>query len=503
MMFEFFRASAAYLVRRYKAQAGLSPKQSALGVLMHYLFRGRARGLRLLPKGKFFSANRSLGIAFSFQNSSTNEASVKGDAKKAQSPIIQKEIKELAKLDPTVLSIGQTSFEKAPIYFSSDVWGNSGFFAEECENLLRSNFDSVVLVPHFVIGGADKYSAALVSALTKLDNRVLVISTLPESFIPTNLNGTVLEGYREATLRTWASINSSTDLRQDFLARFLHALGPKQIFVINSELALDMLVRFGLALSNRSRIYTYFFSMDTEAFVAQYGVRYARILPPQVEFASDNPVTILKLRTFDATNRNLHCLPAAVEIPSAEMFAEMLKTRRERAKTKKLVWISRVEKFKGTEILSNLADQLNDYEFHIFGPLQTESIRQLRLRKRNIVYHGERHISKIDFDIYDYFIFTSLFEGNPNVVLEAACRAIPIISTDVGSLSTQFDSDQINFVPLSSDPKTVATSFRSAILKLESSDSQKIEVALFSLFQNIADNNSPKAFSEGLKRMIS
>lgn len=502
-MFEFFRASAAYLIRRYRAQAGLSPKQSSLGVLIHHLFSGRARGLRLLPKGKFFSANRSLGIAFSFQGSRNNEARVKDDEIKAKSSLIQNEIRELAKLDPTVLSIGLANFENAPIVLSSDVWGNSGFFNEESEHLLRSNFDSVVLVPHFVIGGADKYTAALVSALAKFGKRVLVLSTLPESFIPTNLNGTVLEGYSEATLRTWASINSSTDLREDFLARFLHALGPREIFVINSELALDVLVRFGLALSNRSRIYTYFFSMDTASFVAQYGVRYARILPPQVEFASDNPVTIMKLKAFDATNRKMHCLSAAVEITTAEKFDKMLKIRRDRAKTKKLVWISRVEKFKGTEILSILADQLNDYEFHIFGPLQTEGLRQLRLRKRNIVYHGEIHISKIDFNIYDYFIFTSLFEGNPNVVLEAACRAIPIISTDVGSLSTQFNSEQMNFVPLSSDPKIVATGFRNAILKLESSDPQKIEQALCGLFQNISGNNSSEAFSEGLKQVIS
>lgn len=502
-MFEFFRASAAYLIRRYRAQAGLSPKQSSLGVLIHHLSSGRARGLRLLPKGKFFSANRSLGIAFSFQGSRNNKARVKDDEIKAKSSLIQNEIRELAKLDPTVLSIGLANFENAPIFFSSDVWENSGFFPDEAVNLLRSEFDSVVLVPHFVIGGADKYTAALVSALTKFDKRVLVLSTLPESYIPANLIGTVLEGYGKATLRTWASINSSTELQEDYLARFLHALSPKEIFVVNSELALEMLVRFGTALSNTSRIYAYFFSMDTDSFIAQYGVRYARLLPKQVEFASDNLVTISKLKNFDATNRKIHCLPASVEIPSNEIFQKNLEIRRSRAKTKKLVWISRVEKFKGTEILSNLADELLDYEFHIFGPLQTEGIRQLGLRKRNIIYHGESHISKIDFSIYDYFIFTSLFEGNPNVVLEAACQAIPIISTDVGSLSIQFDSNQVHFVPLSTYRKEVATGFMNAILQLEKHDSLQIEDSLVGLFKNVNDNNSAEAFAEGLKRMIS
>jgi glycosyltransferase involved in cell wall biosynthesis len=500
-MLEFIRASLTYLIRRYKAQAGISQKQSALRVLLHYLITGRRRGLLLLPKGKFFSANRSLGIHFSFPTTRDGEAGKKSETT-AISAIVRNEVRALAKLDPSVLSMGREQFDKAPIFFSDDVWGNSGFFPVETAKLLMSEFDSVVVVPHFVIGGADKYTAALVSALTDFNKRVLVVATLQESFIPGNIAGTVLEGYGKATLRTWASINSAMELREDYLARFLHALSPREIFVINSELGLDMLVKFGTALSNKSKIYTYFFSMDTDTFIAQYGVRYARILPKQIEIASDNQVTISKLRNFDATNRIFHCIPAPVEIPHEETYATKIETRRTRDKTKKIIWISRVEKFKGTEILSNLADELEEYEFHVFGPLQTESRRSLGLRKRNIVYKGEKHISQIDFSLYDCFIFTSLFEGNPNVVLEVACEAIPIVSTDVGSLSTQFSSNQVHFVPLNSDPRTVAAGFRDAIVKLEKLDSSQSEEYLISLFQNVNRNNSTEVFHEGLKRMI-
>jgi glycosyltransferase involved in cell wall biosynthesis len=57
-----------------------------------------------------------------------------------------------------------------------------------------------------------------------------------------------------------------------------------------------------------------------------------------------------------------------------------------------------------------------------------------------------QNLDSLPLEVYDAFMFTSRFEGMPNVALEMAARGIPCISSDVGGLREVFDDACVDFV---------------------------------------------------------
>ncbi|TCG02824.1 hypothetical protein BZM27_52990, partial [Paraburkholderia steynii] len=65
--------------------------------------------------------------------------------------------------------------------------------------------------------------------------------------------------------------------------------------------------------------------------------------------------------------------------------------------------------------------------FHLFGPIQ-EDLKDLGLDLPNIHHEGILpSVAAADFGAYDGFVFTRMFEGMPNIVLEMSQHAIPLI----------------------------------------------------------------------------
>ena len=82
----------------------------------------------------------------------------------------------------------------------------------------------------------------------------------------------------------------------------------------------------------------------------------------------------------------------------------------------------------------------------------------------NITYRGVlTDISVADFTEYDGFVFTSLSEGMPNIVLEMSQHAIPMVLADVGGLRDTFDDRAALFVPLIDDIEQSASYFKRAL----------------------------------------
>ncbi len=125
-----------------------------------------------------------------------------------------------------------------------------------------------------------------------------------------------------------------------------------------------------------------------------------------------------------------------------DVFAARLDDRRRRTRAAEgnpqWLWVSRVEPLKGTEILKIIASLRPQYDFHIYGPLQ-HSLEGASLISDNITYRGIlTDISAAIFSNYIGFVFTSLFEGMPNIVLEMTQHAIPMVLADVGGLRDTF-----------------------------------------------------------------
>jgi glycosyltransferase involved in cell wall biosynthesis len=118
-----------------------------------------------------------------------------------------------------------------------------------------------------------------------------------------------------------------------------------------------------------------------------------------------------------------------------------------------------MEPFKDTAILAMLAQLRPADIFELFDAEECILIDPGPMPP-NVIHRGILHnVSEVDFSSYDGFLFASLFEGLPNVVLEMSQHAIPMILAKVGGLPHTFDERAVFFVPTDGDVSESAKAF--------------------------------------------
>lgn len=118
---------------------------------------------------------------------------------------------------------------------------------------------------------------------------------------------------------------------------------------------------------------------------------------------------------------------------------------------RRLIWASRLDSQKRPDLLRKiaialLADSI-DVEIHIYGSSVLDHFDPEHFTGcRNIFYKGQfSGLDSIPFTERDAFLYTSLFDGLPNVLLEAAQMGVPVITTDVGGIP-ELVSDHSGFL---------------------------------------------------------
>ncbi|MDF2370062.1 MAG: glycosyltransferase [Rhizobiaceae bacterium] len=178
---------------------------------------------------------------------------------------------------------------------------------------------------------------------------------------------------------------------------------------------------------------------------------FLRLLQPGITWPVPNVwgdicTTRLAICNFTDRQQTTCALATSNNFPAEFWPADDASASRHLRRTGRGIWISRVEPLKGTGLLAALASARQADRFHIFGPLQDDPER-MGLNAPNIQIHDlVSDVSATDFTSYVAFIFTSLFEGMPNIVLEMSQHAIPMVLADIGGLRDTFDEDAVVFV---------------------------------------------------------
>lgn len=102
----------------------------------------------------------------------------------------------------------------------------------------------------------------------------------------------------------------------------------------------------------------------------------------------------------------------------------------------RVLWASRLDYQKNPNVVFDIARRLPEVQFDVFGR-QVLSDVQVNWDKAppNVTYRGEFFaFGKLPLQDYKVFLYTSLFDGMPNILLEAASHGMPIISSPVGGI---------------------------------------------------------------------
>ena len=290
----------------------------------------------------------------------------------------------------------------------------------------------VLLVPWLKTGGSDLTAINYAKALHdwKLADRILVIAT-------------------EATDSPWASrlppyvhflefgrqfAGLDYTQRELLLVRFLLQVQPRTIHNINSCLGYSVYVKHANALADRSRLYAHVFCDDVSPEGRDAGHnRYdlPKCIQHLTAVIADNRTELGKLAetfAFDPAKLLTHYQP----IDLAPLDRRAISDRLD------VLWAGRLDRQKRPDLLMQVAQACHDLPitFHVFGGSVIECERVAPPVGPNVRFYGPFDgFSSLPLERFDAFLYTSQWDGLPNVLLEAGASGLPIIASNVGGVA--------------------------------------------------------------------
>ncbi len=480
------------------ADAGIPPRQ-------HWLDSGMAEG-RVMPG--IDVALRLQGPSGDWQLLSWRGKPVHVRPHVPFPPDLHAEIVRQSEHEIALLAPGRSAMVSLPRFDAIDLFARDGIDMTAVLRQVGTRRRHVLVLRSLVVGGAEKYAADLLHVLTEQGcNDVLVLVTdQSEAEARAVADFSILRPLIDAEiLHLTDHLREGVKPDATLVARLLHAIAPESAIIINSEVALKAVRQYGRALSANIQVVCAFFSLAP----GTPGSRFAQSVASFATVLTDNQ------RTADEVRRRFPYVaqvdPVVIPPRSGLSDATMdtfLRRRLERRSDgrsgapRRWLWISRIERQKGTEILAHVARMRPTDQFSVLGPVeQEESLASLQLP--NV------QIGSVVVDIdharpeeYDGFLFTSLEEGMPNVVLEMAARAVPIITTDVGGLRETFDDRSLAFINIYGDEERTAHQFVTEMERIDRLSTEGLGTGLRLAQRQLATRHAGDVFSDLVSRLL-
>jgi glycosyltransferase involved in cell wall biosynthesis len=295
----------------------------------------------------------------------------------------------------------------------------------------------VFLLSWLIAGGADLEALNYIRALVegKLARGVAVLTT---ENTDSPWAARLPPGVRFVEFgRRYASL--TPEQQRHLLARVLLQKAPRVVHNINSRLGYDLFGRHGKALSRYTSLYCSTFCEDFTPDGKMVGYPFKQ-LPECFEHLTavlgDNRRFLRRLQelyAFDPDRFHVHYQPTSARAPRRPAGPRP-KDRLD------VLWAGRLDRQKRPDILLEMARRCRDdpYHFHVYGStvLVYEAARANFRGEKNLTYHGPfNDFASLPVDQMDLFLYTSQWDGLPNVLLEAMASGLPVVASHVGGIS--------------------------------------------------------------------
>jgi glycosyltransferase involved in cell wall biosynthesis len=294
----------------------------------------------------------------------------------------------------------------------------------------------VIFLPWIKLGGADREAAYLVRALGAFfpKNEILVVLTdgcidNEVTFFPTDIK---VVGLPKVT----SHLNDVEKSRVIF--EFVRGVRPQHIITINSPLFFNALRHYGNQLGDLCKIHTLMFCNDVDYFGDQdgYPVRYfgkffcffANIFTDS-EYLRARLSTQYQIHEYSPTK--LTVLRAPVDETLASYEVQLHPPEDGRAT---IFWAGRFDRQKRLDIVIKIARRCPQWIFKIWGkPVLNDFIFDPADIPANVEVNSPyQDLRQIELNSCHLWLYTSQWDGVPNLLVEVASLGIPIVGTNRG-----------------------------------------------------------------------
>jgi len=322
----------------------------------------------------------------------------------------------------------------------------------------------IFFLPLFSIGGAEKVARNFIKFLNQnypKNSVILVISDQNLIDSGVNLEKNVILLNLEEFLKS-----NDRHTKKKFIFDMIKLIRPSVIHNINSSIMWEIIIEKGQELKNISKIFAniFAFQFDENGEKIGFAATYLRGAYPYLSgIFSDNKRFIdeaimeYKLHDFSKKSFTIYTPSQTVNQNDLQIIFNRLDYYPDRVKQKerlKSVWAGRFDEEKRWTFFLSLVEKAKNTDFEVFGKSVIDKDQRIP-QLPNFQYRGVFISSKDVFleNDYDVFIFTSKWEGLPNILLDAGLFGIPIIAPVVGGV-LELVNEKTGF-PLKEKPSLV------------------------------------------------
>lgn len=419
------------------------------------------------------------------------------------SELLADELNKLAKLNYTINGYQSCHFFDNTFLLNRTATLLEGYV--KCAKALSvDNYEYVLVLPWLINGGVDMFAKNYINTIAKenLDKKLLLIVTNPfektseEQIKQLEKNIDFLnfaEILKHENYATW---------RKDILATIILNLKPKYLHIMMSKIGYQALIAHQDEIRKNTKIIfsSYNYIENPNGRLTGYSVedlpkayRAGDIITTDNQMSKDIWVKAFKFRENDIKiHRQL--------ITNFKKFSPEYRPGEEF----KIFWAAHIRKEKNPEILLDLIKKYHTEEASIdcygsFNEAHWENGNPITNSvNKNLNYCGSyRNFFKdINLKKYHLFLYTSKFDGTPNVLIEAALSGIPIISSKIGGVAELLGNKAI----LIENPDNVAE-FYAAIEEVKNNYEKYLRLAT-ELQEKIIKQTSEENFIKQVKEML-